>query len=201
MGGENGDGGVARPPIVGTLQFEESDLVPAMVAMSSLYRDRVPLAIFVGIGAASATFVFPHDLAMRALPSFVAFAAMLAATFVAPRYAARRAMRRMAEVGDTNVTYRFDAEGITIRSAGATASFAYRKVHRFREIDTAFLLYAQPRIAQIVPKRAFSAEDLAEVRSLLREHIQPKRVLGPKKLVVLWVALVVVFVVLWQVLS
>lgn len=56
-------------------------------------------------------------------------------------------------------------------------------------------------VANIVPKRAFSPEGLAQLRALLQAHVAPKRVLGAKKLFLAWLALVVLFTVLWQVLA
>jgi hypothetical protein len=199
MSGEDAREGVARPAITGTLQIEESDLVPPMIAMSSYYRNRVLYAIFLALGGASVALSFQHEAAMKALPVFVVFVAFVAAAFVVPRLTARRGVRGLAEAGDASVSYRFEQESVAIRFPfpGTTIAFAYQAVSWFREIETAFLLYTSRRRAMVVHKRAFSAEGVAEVRSLLQRHVRQKTVLGAKKLFLLWLALVILATVVW----
>ena len=81
----------------------------------------------------------------------------------------------MAQGGDRHISYRFDDEGVTIRAAGVTTTFAYRKLVRVRELKTALLLYTTSMIANIVPKRAFSEGDLSRVRAFLAPYAKGKR--------------------------
>jgi hypothetical protein len=121
--------------------------------------------------------------------------------FLAPRLNARRQLRAMARAGDTNVTYRFDGEGITIRSAGATSTLAYRRLVKVVQGRTALLLYTTDHVANIVPLRAFSADELARLRAFLPTEAKPKKLRSATRLVILWVALVFTFLVVWQFLT
>jgi hypothetical protein len=128
-----------------------------------------------------------------------AFAALM---FYIPRASARSLLLSLVRAGDNRVFYRFDAEGVTIRAAGSTSSFAYRTVIRSRETGTAFLLYATPEVASIVPKRAFAAGDLERVRALLGSQVPRQTARGQAgRFVLLWLGLIVVFFVIWQFMS
>src|SRR5262249_36944173 len=134
-------------------------------------------------------------------PQLVFTAAFVGTLFVAPRLTARRILRALTKAGDGDVTYRFDPEGGTIRASGSTTSFAYRARTKAREGKTAFLLYPNPLVANIVPKRAFSAEGMERVRSYITANVPTKRTPRVAKIFLIWIALIVGFVVLWQFLN
>jgi hypothetical protein len=104
--------------------------------------------------------------------------------------------------GEDEMRYRFDADGIRISSIRSDFSLRYEAVHRYVEGKSALLLYTQPRIAQIIPKRAFSAEQLERIRSWLSERVQertPARTgLGVGWRIALWAALTVALLAVWQ---
>jgi hypothetical protein len=103
--------------------------------------------------------------------------------------------------GEREVSYRFDAEGVNIKTSVSDASVRYAALHRQRELSTAFLLHTQARIAQIVPKRAFDAAQLEQIRQWLgqvQERPQPRRFL---RLFVIWAVLIVSFLLAWQLLG
>ena len=117
--------------------------------------------------------------------------------------AARAQIDNLRKAGDTLVTYRFDEEGFVLRSAGASSSVAYRLVVRSRLGKRTLLLYTNSRIAQFIPRRAFSEPDLARVMAWLPKN-QKASVGSPaqrKRVVFVWILLIVAFGVIWKVMS
>jgi hypothetical protein len=126
--------------------------------------------------------------------------ALLAFAQFRSRSAGQRLLRNMKE-GEREVSYRFDADGVTLKTPVSELSVRYAAVHRQHEGSTAFLLYTQERLAQLVPKRAFDAAQLEHIRRWLsagvRERPQPRRFL---RLFMLWLVLIVFFLLIWQLL-
>jgi hypothetical protein len=159
-------------PVSGALDLTERDLVPAVVAMSGLYRARVGLLLLLAIGGVG-TVIARHGHLADAAPQLLFFAGLAALLLLGPRRTARRLLRAMAGAGAVHASYRFDAERATLRTGAAASSFAYRDLHRVRELDTAFLVYVTREVANIVVKRAFSEGDLVTVRGLLLDRGAP----------------------------
>jgi hypothetical protein len=122
-------------------------------------------------------------------------------TIVMPWLGARRQLAHLTRAGDANVTYRFDEEGLTTRSAGATSSVAYRRIVKVRQGKKSLLIYETDQVAGIVPLRAFSADELARIQAFLPAAAKAKRQRSGTRLVILWFALVMAFMVVWQFLS
>jgi hypothetical protein len=152
--------------ISGSLQLESRDLIPAVVAMSGLYRARVVVLAVLTLAIAASVYSSRGHLASAA-PQLVFFAAFAAILLLGPRRTARRVLRALTGGGVATASYRFGAEHATLRTGAATSAFAYRDIHRTRELPTAFLVYVTPEVANIVVKRAFSDEDLTTVRERL----------------------------------
>jgi hypothetical protein len=194
--------GTRVAPVVATLTLTEKDLEDAIVDMSIFFRLRkglfavfVIMAVFgwaVGGQALSAGTIVPQVITFLAFGAFV---------FLTPRRNARLQLQALTAAGDANVTYRFDDEGVTIRSAGATASIAYRRLTKIRRGKTALLLYTTEQIANIVPLRAFSEGELPRVLAFLPPAVTPKKLSSGTRLVILWVSAVLAFLVMWQFLS
>lgn len=158
-------------PVSGALDLTERDLVPAVVAMSGLYRARVGLLLLLAIGGVG-TVIARHGHLADAAPQLLFFAGLAALLLLGPRRTARRLLRAMAG-GAVHASYRFDADRATLRTGAAASSFAYRDLHRVRELETAFLVYVTREVANIVVKRAFSEDDLLVVRRLLLDRGAP----------------------------
>jgi hypothetical protein len=190
-------------PVVGTVQLTKNDLLGPLTQLSWLFRARVGISFILFFSVAVLWFAAAGRSAAQFLPQLLFGGLFTAYLFIAPRITAHRVFAAIARAGDTNASYRFDQDGVTIRSAGSTTSFAYRKLVQVREVKTALLLYTTPQIANIVPKRAFSVDGLDRLRALLATHVKtPIRRLGSgTRLVILWAALVLAFLVTWQFLS
>lgn len=153
-------------PVSGALDLTERDLVPAIVAMSGLYRARIGILVLLAIGTVG-TVLARQGHVGDAVPQLVFFAVFAAILLLGPRRTARRLLRAMAGGSNVRASYSFDTDRATLRTGAAASSFAYRDLHRVRELDTAFLVYVTREVANIVVKRAFSADDLVTVRRLL----------------------------------
>jgi YcxB-like protein len=103
--------------------------------------------------------------------------------------------------GEREVSYRFDSQGLSIKTPVSETSLQYTALHREIEGQTAFVLYTQERIAQIIPKRAFDPSGVARIRQWLGVQVQarpkPKSFL---RMALIWAVLVVVFLVIWNLL-
>jgi YcxB-like protein len=111
-------------------------------------------------------------------------------TFFRLWYGARRIHSAVVRGGDDEVIYRFEGDGVTMRGPGSTTSLALRTLVRVKEGKTAFMLYVNPYVANIVPKRAFAPADVDRVRALLAMHVRVEQVGSlPRKA---WVVLVVI---------
>ena len=186
--------------IVGTVRLTERELRTPIVEMSWLYRWRRIITVIAAINVGSFTFM-GASLRENYQP-LLCLGVFLALLYAGPWIAARRILRALTRGGDADVSYRFDDEGVTVRSAGATASFAYRRLIKAREGSTAFLLYCSPMVANIVPKSAFAAGEVDRVRALIAAHVAPKPLRGRGgKILIVWLVLVFAFVVVWQLLN
>ncbi len=100
--------------------------------------------------------------------------------------------------GERDVSFRFDAEGVNIKTPVSEVSLRYGALHRQHEVSTAFLLYTQARIAQVVPKRAFDDAQIEHIRQWLGAAVQERPRPNPfKRTVVIWAVLVVTFLIVW----
>jgi hypothetical protein len=190
--------------INGSIAITESDLAQGIAALSAYFRLRwflvlMFVAMVVGVAASGMA-----DSGSRWAPSGAAFGFLCVWAFIAPKLTARKILRGLVKAGDNQVLYRFDAEGGTIRASGSTTTFAYRVLTRVRESPTTLFLTVGTATTSIVPKRAFSPDDLARLQQLLAANVKTEKLAGSRKtlkIVLVWLALVFVFVVVWQVLN
>jgi hypothetical protein len=125
---------------------------------------------------------------------------LLVLAFFGPRIAARKTVRAL-RLDEGDVTFRFDADGISTHAPGSTATVAYRAIPGWRESASAFLLTCGPNAANIIPKRAFEPGDVDRVRALLAANVTAAPLIPRKKIrrtLILWVALIFAFLVIWH---
>jgi YcxB-like protein len=192
--------------IFGRVQLTEDDLRRGLAELSPLYRRRwwslgVLVAVFglMAMSGSSATLgrlaADPSALAGMLVPVVLCVLIVLG-----PRLGARRMMKTLG-LGDGEVDYRFDPEGLTIRAPGSSSTTAYRRVHSHRVTSDAFLIYSTPLIANIVPKRAFAPADLPRIEAWLAANVQPQRKIERRSwkiLFLVWIGLIFFFLIVWQ---
>lgn len=92
-------------------------------------------------------------------------------------------------VGPREVGFVFDEDGLHVRHSSGHHHYEWAELPRPIETKRSLLLYISPKLIVLLPQRAFSADDWAEVVSLLRD--QPERRSPPKgyaRIVLIWIA-------------
>jgi hypothetical protein len=161
-------------PIFGSARLSEAELREALVRTAPLLRHRwLFLAACTGLGVLTTRMSdhHPRGWVLDFLPATIATAVLFVILLRAPGTSARKMLKTL---GDSDIDYRFDDQGVTIRASGTSSTVSYRVISRFRETERTFLVYTSPGLANIVPKRAFSAADQQAVRALLEAHVQPR---------------------------
>ena len=64
-----------------------------------------------------------------------------------------------------------DAVGVHLRWNGGSTDIQWKNFIRHLECENQFLLYSSPVSFSILPKRALTPEQLAEVRALLAQNL------------------------------
>lgn len=190
--------------VSGAVAITHADLTRGVRDAVMLYRARwLCLGLFVALMVAAGVTGSMVWSVKNVLP-LVGASVFYVFLFVGPHLTGRRLYRALIKGGDNQVMYRFDAEGVTIRASAVTTTFAYRLLSRFRETRSMFLLTTNSGMTTIVPKRAFAASDLQRVRGLIPVEVKREAGRGlarPVKFFVLWLALIIAFVVVWQLLN
>jgi hypothetical protein len=187
-------------PVMGTLELDERDLRAAIVDASWLLRARFGIAAILAFSYGTLAFMSPAAIGQMVQP--ITFGALVVALlFVMPYFQARKLLAAIAKGGDKRASFRFDDDGVTLRTAGSTTTTTYRSLVEYREGKTAFLIYSSPNVGNVVPKRAFSPEGLARVGALLAANVKPRRARSASKILVAWFVAILMFMVVWQFLS
>jgi YcxB-like protein len=183
--------------VAGSVELEEADLRAAILEMSVMSRGRVGITLILAFAYGVLAFV-GHAKASDLAPQAAFGVFFLFFLFIAPRIRARRLLEAIAVGGDRHASYLFDDESVTFRTAGSTATTAYRSLVDYREGPTAFLVYSSPGVAHVVPKRAFDAEGVARVSALLAANVKKRRERNVNRLILVWFAALLMAFVIWQ---
>lgn len=154
-------------PVSVKVTLTEQDLADGITAMSVFHKVRwliVALLVVVNVVAWRTGALASRDTLGAQVITFVVFVGF---AFWGPRLSARRQFAAMTKAGELDVTYTFDAEGVTIHSSGGATSVAYRELVKVVRGKAALLLYTARQVARVVPLRAFSDEDRARVLAWL----------------------------------
>jgi hypothetical protein len=188
-------------PVNGSVELNEVDLRTALLDMSGLLRARVAITLILAISFAGIFTMSGNEGWALKLQQLILPTVFLVVLWVSPYVSARRLLAVIAKGGDKHASYRFDDESVTLRTAGATTTIAYRSLVDYRDGRTAILLYTTPNVANIVPKRAFTPETLARVQTLLAAHVKPRSTPNLNRVIVLWLVAIFMFLVIWQFLN
>lgn len=124
-----------------------------------------------------------------------------------PHLAARRALQNYTPE-ERRVKMRFDQTGCRIASGKGESSTPWHAVHRVIESKEVLLIFVSERLAQFLPKRLLSDDDLAKIRALVKDNVKPRKApagLTPsvvlKSLVILGTIFVVLLYVIYVLVS
>jgi hypothetical protein len=108
----------------------------------------------------------------------LASAAFLILDIASPRILARQIRKNPAF--DARVDYAFYDEVFTEVTQGEKISESstvhYAAIHRVTESETAIYLYINSMAAHIIDKRGFTSGDVAILKQLLRDRVDPKKI-------------------------
>jgi len=164
-----------------TYELTQRDFVDSFIAHHNRRRlerwsYRV-VALFFFILAAMSLLLFVLQPTTDALPTvgpvFWFAACGLILLWVQPRWAARNQFSKQPRVQSCR-TLVADTAGIHLRWSGGSSDLEWKNFIRWFECKSNFLLYSSPASFDIVPKRAFSPEQLSEFRGLLAQNISAK---------------------------
>jgi hypothetical protein len=162
-------------PIIAQGEFSSKDLRRGILFVASRVWITLIVVLFLAIGA---NFVLnPHRGQDWTDQLPVLLAPILLAAFMSfILFSRSRQMKRKSPALQGLIKYEFDDVGMRIAGPHTTAELRWPSFVKWRENKTTFLLYQNPRLAQIIPKRFFSsAEDVAAVQDLLRTHVDQKK--------------------------
>jgi hypothetical protein len=195
--------------IVGQTDVGEADLSQALARLPGNQR---PWLLPVLMVAATLVFVAlsPSRVTPEMVLSFVLPVLVVAILMTYIQLAGKRAWvkQALANVGGPT-TYRFDDFGFSSESKLRQHRLAWAALARTVETPDAFLIYTTPQTVLIVPKRAFTATDIATLGEWLPQRVkqQPVAKLGltgrvsGRGTLLMWVVLVVTFLSIWHFLS
>jgi hypothetical protein len=114
------------------------------------------------------------------------------------RSAGRRALANKSD-GERTVTWRFTPESIEITNPLSYTRFRWAAVHRWLDGKDTLAFYSSESVVQIVPLRAFRADEIEKLRQLFRANVTPRK--KPRTMTyvaILWMVLVLMFLAIWQ---
>jgi hypothetical protein len=187
-------------PIRGEAQLTADDFKAVWVAVPQVRR---MIAWFVVLVVLVPTFLWlraggREPLILGAIPI-----CLLAVVYGVYRGRARWAEGALSGSQGKPVEYLFDAEAFQVKAPGRDSRAEWATLRGHLEVGSAFLIYMSPQIFVLVPKRAFTDADQARLHTELRARVPLHRAPGgsAKKLLLLWLALILVFLGIWQLLS
>jgi hypothetical protein len=143
----------------------------------------------------------PGGATLESFAPFLVFTVVFAAfLFAGPHVFARRAISAMP---DPTVHWEIGEDALTIATRGTSVTWSWEQITAFHEKASVFLLWVRPGSVQAIPKRAFAPDGVAWLRAKLERAIVPRRKGRGRRVrwVLLWLALVILFLVVWQLLS
>lgn len=88
-------------------------------------------------------------------------------------YSARKNYYANPRIGET-IVYKFDREVVHVKGESFESTYTWEKVYRITETGSWFLIWQNKQVANIVPKKNFSPEQLVKFNIFLKEHIVRK---------------------------
>ncbi len=135
------------------------------------YRISLALAVVIFVMSLAAMAFFPAEERRSAIPALVASVVWFAVLVLNPKWAAKKQFKGSPSAGDP-IQLRVSEEGFEVKSQFAEGKSAWNMVVGWVELETSFVLFRSPVIFFVYPKRAFTAEQASEFRSLLQKHVK-----------------------------
>lgn len=159
-------------PMTISYQITRRDFVDACVAMSRktywfLFGLWLLVALFsVWLNWGALLRGSSSDRVAVFVPAAICGLIFLLIGWGSPRYRAGRMILR-------EVTWTFSEQGVHLASNVSTADLRWEAFLKYRETPKGFLLFVQKSMAQFIPKRALTAEQVDDLRAVLVAHVKP----------------------------
>jgi hypothetical protein len=191
---------VLHPPsadgsIIGTTTLTEADMAAGLSVANKVGQWFLPI-LFAFFGFAVSSSFGGVTATLVAVPVAVGLGWLLRKNIF--RAGARRSLAGKSD-RERTLTWRFTPETFEITTSTTYTRMQWSAVHRSVEGKDTFAIYTSEAIVQIIPKRAFRAEDLEPLRGMLARCITPrKRPSTFGRIFILWFALILLFLAIWQ---
>lgn len=150
------------------------------------YRTRTPFlswTVRVGIGFAILIFATgvtllilePHGHAFRNLIPLYIFYTLWTLVFWTSPYLSARSQFRGSPSATAPITLDVTDAGLHFRSQHTDSKVDWSAYVKWLEEKTIFALFPTPKIFIVIPKRAFTVDQVSEFRELLRQHVKPQQ--------------------------
>lgn len=151
-------------------RLTEEDSLNAFRAVSmpswGMYLFVLLLALLFLVGI----YLINHGLSVAGWIWLVLSAVLGIAVYEVPRNQVRRSLRSNPSA-EGEVTYVLDDKGTVATFATGESRLDWRAYIKYKETGTMFLLFFSPSRYASIPKRAMSAEQIEELRGLLKARV------------------------------
>lgn len=116
----------------------------------------------------------PHSDAFRnRVPLYVLFILWTLLYWGSP-YLSARSQFRGSRAAKAPITLDITDTGLQFRSQHVDSKVDWTAYVKWLEQKTIFALFSNPKIFVVIPKRAFTVDQVSEFRELLRQHVKPE---------------------------
>lgn len=150
------------------------------------YRTRTPLrrwvtwlyrgfAVLVLATGGIALILAPSRyLVHNLIPLYVIFIVWILILWVSPNLSARSQFRGSPSA-KAPITLDATDAGLKFRSQHTDSESEWSAYVKWLEEETIFCIFPNPKIFIVIPKRAFTVDQLSEFRELLKRHVKPQQ--------------------------
>ncbi len=140
------------------------------------WRNRISLTIIIIFLAVSiAVSIFDSEMRVMVRPAIILFSGLLVLLFLGRSNLLWRRQYNKIDSLKRESTVEIREDGITASTEAARSEIKWISFIRWYESKTLFLLYQQPSLFSIYPKRAFEPGEVDEFRELLQRKIPAKQ--------------------------
>lgn len=131
-------------------------------------------ALIYGLSGFLVRLLFPNSLVVWKVTTFYLLGLFYGCAFlwILPWWAARMLFSKQPMQGPQTLT--LDTTGAHWHWDGGSSVLAWKNFMRWYEGKSGFLLYTSPAIFHIVPKRAFSEQEVQDFRGLLSREVSSR---------------------------
>jgi len=167
---------IERQMIAAEFQLTSDDYAQAHAThLANVLGKRLILATFVlGSALLVTLFITLTDPAARPeiLPAWIFLVGMLLLAVLLRSKALYRMQFKKVKALHEPIHFEVGNNGVVFRNRRGVTTVNWEGLEKWRESKSSFLLYVQPRLFFVVPKRVLDIDQVAALRELLRSRVQ-----------------------------